>query len=252
MRVRLLARADLALTRCADAIATSANAGLVGNANPRFWRFEGRANVDGAIHREAGPALQEACDALATVDGDATRCAPGCAVVTPAFRLHTGLVIHAVAPDGAYAVGLQHWWGRRRWSGGDASRAVHLAEARPAGEADALLARTYAAILHAADAHGTRSVALPAIGCGVLGFQQRRAARLALGAFAAHRGSGGGSLERVDVALHSEDAVQAWVDAATTALGEPVSAGSDVAVFDLSRASERLATEARRRMQASA
>ena len=64
MRLRLLPRGNLAASRCCDAIATSANAGLVGNANPNFWRFTGRLNADGEIHAKAGPKL------LAGLPGD--------------------------------------------------------------------------------------------------------------------------------------------------------------------------------------
>ena len=42
-----------------------------------------------------------------------------------------------------------------------------LAEARPAGEADALLRRAYASVLDAAAARLLRTVAMPALGCGV-------------------------------------------------------------------------------------
>ena len=115
MRVHLLARADVATHRGCEALATSANAGLVANANPAFWRFVGRKNVDGCIHRVAGAALQDACDALPTRDtphGEGQeRCGVGRAVFTPGVfgELHCGGVIHAVAPDGAYAAGLMQW-----------------------------------------------------------------------------------------------------------------------------------------------
>lgn len=226
--LRLLPRTDIALCT-ADALATSANAGLVGNANPNFWRFAGRKNADGALHRAAGPALLKACRALAC-DADAVRCRIGHAVVTPAFDLRASVVIHAVAPDGAYAVGLQQWWGRRSWSGGGdahggdaASRGVHLEKASPSGEADALLADTYASILEAADSHGVESIALPAIGCGVLGFQQSRAAAIALRAFAefARERGDSASLERIDVAFPSDVAFKAWSETAAKVVGPP-------------------------------
>ena len=227
--LRLLPRADIAL-HCADALATSANAGLAGNANPNFWRFAGRKNADGALHRAAGPALLRACSALAA-DASGARCRIGKAVVTPAFDLHAGVVIHAVAPDGEYAVGLQQWWGKQSWSGGGdahggdaASRGVYLEKACPAGEADALLAETYASILEAADSHGVSSLALPAIGCGVLGFHPSRAAAVALRTFAefARRERGGAaSLERIDVAFPSDNVFKAWSEEAAKLVGPP-------------------------------
>ena len=239
MRLRLLHRADIALLRC-DALATSSNAGLVGNANPRFWRFMDRDNADGAIHRAAGPRLQEACDEVRAQDLG-VRCPVGSAVATRAYgSLEASLVIHAVAPDGAYAGGLQRWWGRRQWSGSQGARAVYLTEAPPPGEADDLLAATYSSILSVANAHGVRSVGLPAIGCGVLGFHPERAAKLALQALAACLPEGGdsgstASLERIDIALHSDAAYGAWSSAARKAMGPPPAIGSEAAVYDLRR-----------------
>jgi len=245
MRLRLLRGADVSALRCADALVTSANAGLVGNANPAFWRFAGRENVDGAIHRAAGPALRAACAALPPADGVSTPCPVGHAVVTPAFELHAAMVIHAVAPDGAYAVGLQQWWGRRHWSGSQkyghaATREVYLEEAQPAGEASALLAKTYSAALHAAELQGVRSVAMPAIGCGVLGFRHERVAQLALGTIAAHvaehQGAGAAALDRVDVALPTEEAFEVWRSAAERQVGAPLHSGTAAIVYDVGNA----------------
>lgn len=125
MRLRLLPRTNLATRRC-DAIATSANAGLVGNQNPNFWRFTGRQNADGAIHAAAGPRLLAACREVAADDDSYVRCRIGEAVVTPAFSLPADFVIHAVAPDGMYGRSLQQWWGGKRWSGGRGAASAHL------------------------------------------------------------------------------------------------------------------------------
>lgn len=235
--LRLLPRADLAALRSCDALATSANAGLVGNANQNFWRFAGRRNADGALHKAAGPRLREACAEIAAVDSEHTRCCIGEAVVTRAFGdLCAEHVIHAVAPDGAYAVGLQRWWGRRQWSGSSGASAVYLREARPAGDADELLARTVAAVLEAADAHDVPALGMPAFGSGVLGFAPARAASVALGAIAAHHSAraGGSSIDRIDVALYSDDAFRAWHERARALLGPPRAEGSEAVVFDLS------------------
>jgi O-acetyl-ADP-ribose deacetylase (regulator of RNase III) len=260
MRLRLLRGADISSLRCADALVTSANAGLVGNANPRFWRFAGRNNVDGAMHRAAGPDLQAACAVLAAAAGEATPCSVGHAVVTPAFGLHAALVVHAVAPDGAYAVGLQQWWGRRHWSGAQrygstGARHVYLEEARPAGEAQLLLGNTYAAVMHSAERQGVRSIAVPAIGCGVLGFRQESVAQLALGVIASHVANReGASLDRVDVALPSDAAFEAWRAAAERLVGPPRSTGTAAQVYELGQAvharKERAADFERYRTQA--
>lgn len=239
MRLRLLRCPDISALRCVDALTTSANAALVGNANPNFWRFAGRENVDGAIHRAAGPELHAACAALPCAAGAATPCPVGQAVVTPAFGLHAAIVIHAVAPDGAYAVGLQQWWGRRSWSGSAGARHVYLEEARPAGEARTLLATTYSSVLNAAEQQGVRSVAVPAIGCGVLGFPQDDVAKLALGVLATHAAKRtAASVDRVDIALPTEASFDAWRTAAQQLLGEAQSTGSAAEVYDVGLALE--------------
>lgn len=238
MRLRLLPRMNIAAVRSCDAIATSANAGLVGNANPNFWRFAGKKNADGAVHSAAGSKLLEACQTTALVDG--VRCAPGSVIVTPAFDLHAEYVIHCVAPDGLYGAGLQKWWGRRQWSGNQSADGVYLEEACPAGEADALLQRTYGGILTAASAHAVDAVALPAVGAGVLGFAAGRSAKMAMRACAAHaleRADDPDRLERVDVALLDDEAFRAWGRVARALLGEPqsVAAETGVEVYDIRR-----------------
>ena len=232
-RVRLLPRTDISLLRDCDALATSANAGLVGNANPNFWRFTGRRNADGALHRAAGPRLLEACIDLAAVGS--VRCGIGEAVTTPAFDLHAAMVIHAVSPDGLYGAGQQRWWGRRQWSGGQGARDVHLEEAPPAGEANELLSQTYGAVLAAANEHGVQSVAIPAIGAGVLGFAAGRTAKAAVGAFRAHDARVG-TLDRIDVALLDDSAFRAWSSAFRALLGEPQAVDdAGVETYDLRR-----------------
>ena len=221
VKLRLLSH-RLQHLRC-DALATSANAGLVGNANPNFWRFAGRKSADGELHKAAGPALLAACAALPTVDG--VRCRPGCAVVTSgSFKVHATHIIHAVAPDGTYASGLRQWWGQRQWSGSGAARGgqpdVYLEEAEPAGAAREQLQATVAAVLQAADEVGARSLGLPAIGCGVLGWRADRAAGVALRAIAAARPSLS-ALERIDVALPSDAVRAGWLQGVQEALGLP-------------------------------
>lgn len=107
----------------------------------------GGGGVDYAVHRAAGPRLLEACGALGG-------CPTGEAVATPAFDLDPPVkrVIHAVGP--IYGEG---------------------------GDDDALLASAHRRALEVAAAEGCRSIAFPAISCGVYGFPIARAARIALG-----------------------------------------------------------------------
>jgi len=123
-----------------DAIVNAANEGLLGG-----------GGVDGAIHRAAGPQLLAACRALPQVS-PGVRCPTGEARITPGFALPARWVIHTVGPV---------------WHGG------HRDE-------PAQLARCYRASLELAVAHGLRSIAFPAISCGVYGYPAERAAAVAV------------------------------------------------------------------------
>ncbi len=109
-------------------------------------RLAGGGGVDGAIHRAAGhDALQAACRALGG-------CPTGEVRLTPGFALPARAIIHAVGPV---------------WRGGDANE-------------DELLARCYRNAMALAAAERFRSLAFPAISCGVYGFPPERAVAIAV------------------------------------------------------------------------
>lgn len=123
-----------------DAIVNAANEWMLGG-----------GGVDGAIHAAAGHRLLEACRAVAEVRAG-VRCPTGEARITPGFELPAKYVIHTVGPV---------------WRGGNS------------GE-DELLAACYRASLGLAEAHALRSIAFPAISCGVFGFPVDRACAIAV------------------------------------------------------------------------
>jgi O-acetyl-ADP-ribose deacetylase len=105
----------------------------------------GGGGVDGAIHRAAGPELLAECR---TLDG----CETGKAKITKGYRLPAKHVIHAVGPV---------------WTGGDC------------GEDDQL-AGCYQSAFRLAHEHGLKSLAFPAISCGVYRFPVERAVKIAV------------------------------------------------------------------------
>ena len=121
---------------------------IVNAANERML---GGGGVDGAIHRAAGPELVEACRQVAEVR-PGVRCPTGDARITPGFRLPAQYVVHTVGPV---------------WRGG-----THK-------EPD-LLAGCYRSSLALARQLGMRSIAFPAISCGVYGYPLEQAAEIAV------------------------------------------------------------------------
>jgi O-acetyl-ADP-ribose deacetylase len=141
----------------------------------------GGGGVDGAIHRAAGHGLLEECRGLGG-------CPTGQARITRGYRLPAKFVIHAVGPryrDGAH------------------------------GEAE-LLAGCYSASLRLAAAHGVRSIAFPAISCGIYGYPIPDAARIAVRAVSDFL-SGNDLIRQVVFACFGQDVVEAY----QAALGQP-------------------------------
>jgi O-acetyl-ADP-ribose deacetylase (regulator of RNase III) len=132
----LIAKADI-LDLDVDVIVNSANPSLLAG-----------GGVCGAIHRAAGPQLEEASRALGPIS-------PGDVVVTPGFNLKAKFVIHAVAP--------RHIYGNE--------------------EEERQLQSAYAtALVLASQLEGVSSIAFPSMGTGIYRWPLEKAAVLAIGA----------------------------------------------------------------------
>jgi O-acetyl-ADP-ribose deacetylase len=105
--------------------------------------------ASGAIHRAAGPEVARECARLG-------RCETGDAKATSGGRLPARHIVHAVGPI---------------WDGGDF------------GEAE-LLASAHRRSIEVAAELGCRSIAFPAISCGIYGYPPERAAPVAVAAVA--------------------------------------------------------------------
>jgi O-acetyl-ADP-ribose deacetylase (regulator of RNase III) len=103
------------------------------------------AGVCGAIHSAAGPGLLAECQALGG-------CATGDAKMTAGYQLPARHVIHTVGPV---------------WRGGGAE------EAR-------LIASCYRNSILLAEQHELKSIAFPAISCGIYGYPVDQAASIAI------------------------------------------------------------------------
>ncbi len=123
-----------------DAIVNAANESLLAG-----------GGVCGAVHRAAGPGLQAECLVLPEV-APGVRCSTGDARLTGGHRLHARHVIHAVGPI---------------WAGGEAGEPERLAHC-------------YRACLQLAKDHQIKSIAFPAISCGVYGYPPELAVPIAV------------------------------------------------------------------------
>lgn len=193
-----LVRGDITRQDGIDAVVNAAHPSL-----------EGGGGVDGAIHRAAGSLLLAECRKYPAVPADevgaptrhvltrdppwrprAVRCEVGDAVVTEGFGV-AKWVVHTVGP--LY----------------DAAQPENMA---------VLLSSAYVNSLATAKEAGAKTVAFPAISCGVFGYPLKEAAKIALLAAVEH----GDDLDEVRFVLFDEAAFDAFSAAFTEALAAGV------------------------------
>jgi O-acetyl-ADP-ribose deacetylase (regulator of RNase III) len=134
----------------------------------------GGGGVDGAIHRAAGPDLLAECRTLGG-------CLTGSAKITKGYRLPAKYVIHAVGP--VYRDGRH-------------------------GEPEKL-AGCYRTAMELAEEKGCKTIAFPAISCGVYGYPMTDAARIAL-TTVGEKLVGGGKLQEARFVLFGRPALEAF------------------------------------------
>ncbi|MBM9520513.1 O-acetyl-ADP-ribose deacetylase [Desulforhopalus vacuolatus] len=117
--------------------------------NAANQELRGGGGVDGAIQKAAGPELLEACRQIEAVNG--VRCPFGEAVITMGYNLPATYVIHTVGP-------------------------IYQQAEHP----EKVLTAAYGNSLDIALSHQCRSVAFPAISCGVYGYPPEEAAKISI------------------------------------------------------------------------
>lgn len=134
----------------------------------------GGGGVDGAIHRAAGPQLLEECRQL-------HGCPTGQAKITKGYALPASYVIHTVGPI---------------WHGGNQQEAE-------------LLTSCYRHSLQLALENDIKSIAFPAISCGVYGYPLAQAAAIAVQTCGEFCGQSQG-IERVIFCVFDERAYEVY------------------------------------------
>merc|ERR1712166_895093 len=162
---------------------------IVNAANKRML---GGAGVDAAVHRAAGPLLLQKCRAVRPTFNGTTRCTVGNAVLTEGpFMNGISNVIHTVGPD-------MRTCNDPRW-------------------AHNRLKNCYYNSLKRADTSGYKSIAFPAISCGIYRFPYQDAAAIAIRQvieFNASQNTALSRLKHVVFAFTDEIFYRAWIHAA--------------------------------------
>jgi O-acetyl-ADP-ribose deacetylase (regulator of RNase III) len=181
---------------------------MCGNANSNGWWFRqaktgvALSNADGALHKSAGNGLQQECNALSAISDDGVKLRVGMARITSGHNLVAAHVIHTLGPSSYKGV-----------------------------QSTDELQRSYTACLEQTRKLKVKTLALPAVSCGVFSFPADVGAAAAFAALEGwvvsvdSMGGWGGDdspddstqqlpLERIDFMLYDEATFCAFVDAA--------------------------------------
>lgn len=164
---------------------------IVNAANERML---GGMGVDGAIHHGAGPQLVRACRGVQEIR-PGVRCPRGEARITPGFDLPCDYVIHTVGPV---------------YESAEVSAPI--------------LAAAYHSSLQIANDRRLRTIAFPAISCGVYGYPTAEAALVAIQTCREHAGR----LQEVRFVLYGLESYECWLRVAQEQLDAIPPAGSEL------------------------